>query len=425
MYYYVGAPNSVFSTFAFVGFVISFIPLPWHLETWNVGTCLYMIWTGLACLVFFIDSIVWNGNIGNWSPTWCDMSTHFLNGFNLAVPACCLCINRRLYQIASVRIVTPTRADKRRAIAIDLAIGLGLPILQIPLQYIVQGHRYNIFQDIGCLGETFETPVAVALFHLPPILVSCVSAVYSALSTRSFYHSRAQLKELLSESDTPNLNLNRYVRLMLLASTNLLLSVPAGVWVLWVNVRIVGLRPWVSWAATHSHFSRVVSVPGFFWRADVYTATSLETTRWLTVGCAFLFFAFFGFADEAVRNYRGAFGAVARRLGFATATAEAGAGSVHLNYPPMRAAGGATTTLPVFVSREAWQKRDISDHSLSDMGLDDDDKEQSLTPAHLDYAKSDSFSSHSSNSSPVDEMQLTSFHLTSNPLSPTDAAHTV
>lgn len=63
-----------------------------------------------------------------------ELATHFLNGYNLAVPACCLCINRRLYQIASVRTVTKTRADKRKAIWIDLAIGLGLPLLQIPLR---------------------------------------------------------------------------------------------------------------------------------------------------------------------------------------------------------------------------------------------------------------------------------------------------
>jgi pheromone a factor receptor len=148
----------------------------------HTGTCLYMIWTALACLVFFVDSIVWSGNAIDWAPAWCDISTHFLNGFNLAIPACSLCINRRLYQIASVRSVTKTRAEKRWVILTDLAIGLGLPLLQILLQYIVQGHRYNIFEDVGCLGETFETPVAIVLYHLPPILMGCISAVYCGTS---------------------------------------------------------------------------------------------------------------------------------------------------------------------------------------------------------------------------------------------------
>ncbi|KAJ7853006.1 GPCR fungal pheromone mating factor, partial [Mycena leptocephala] len=135
---------------------------------------------------------------------------------------------RQLYQIASVRTVTETRAEKRSAILIDLATGLGIPILQIPLQYIVQGHRYEIFEDIGCLGETDKTAPAVVLFDLPPILIGAVSAVY-CVSIKSFYHSRAQFRLLLFASVHANLNLNRYIRLMVLASTDLLLTTPLGI----------------------------------------------------------------------------------------------------------------------------------------------------------------------------------------------------
>ncbi|KAK7025127.1 pheromone B alpha 1 receptor [Favolaschia claudopus] len=360
MYFYTGPPNWVFSMFAFIGFLCSTIPLPWHLEAWNTGTCLYMIWTATACLVLFINSIVWNGNVIDWAPAWCDISTHFLNGFNLAIPAASLCINRRLYQIASVRTVTKTRAERRRAIIIDLLIGLGLPLLQIPLQYIVQGHRYNIFEDIGCLGETYETPVAIVLFHLPPIIVGCVSAVYCALSIKSFYHSRAQFKELLSSTNS-NLNLNRYIRLMLLASTDLFMTIPLSIWVLWVNVRVVGLSPWISWADTHSNFSRVVQIPGVFWRSDVYTVASLETTRWLTVACSFLFFAYFGFADEAIKNYRAAFTSVAKRMGYSTATMSSGqlsSNGTSSKSKPLTSTRGA---LPVFIRKDTTQKRDSFD----------------------------------------------------------------
>ncbi|KAJ7809993.1 pheromone B alpha 1 receptor [Mycena olivaceomarginata] len=362
-YFYTGAPNWVFSMFAFIGVLCSSIPLPWHLEAWNTGTCLYMIWSALACLVFFVNSIVWNGTVLDLSPTWCDISTHFLNGFNLAIPACSLCINRRLYQIASVRSVTKTRAEKHRAIMIDLAIGLGLPLLQIPLQYIVQGHRYNIFEDVGCIGETFETPVAIVLFHLPPLLVGCVSAVYCVLSIRAFYATRAQFKELLSSSN--NLNLNRYVRLMLLAGTDIAMTIPLSIWVLWVNARIVGISPWISWADTHSNFSRVVQVPGVIWRSDPYTVASLETTRWVTVVCSLLFFAYFGFADEAMKNYRGAWWSVAKRVGYSGATSSAtGLSSSNggsSKYPQMSVRG----TLPVFIRKDTSQKRDSFDSFTS------------------------------------------------------------
>ncbi|KAJ7823901.1 hypothetical protein B0H13DRAFT_2444779 [Mycena leptocephala] len=216
---------------------------------------------------------------------------------------------RQRYQIASVRTVTKNRAEERSAIHIDLAIGLGILLLRIPLQYIVEGHRYNIFEDISCLGETYETPLPSSSSTSPPHrrglcrLLWCVFPPPSSptllvqrtlihllllvLSIKFFYNSRS-LFRLLSASVHANLNLNRYLRLMGLAATKLLLTTPLGIWVLWVNVRVFGLSPWVS----------VVSV---------------ETLRWATVACALLF-AYFSFADEAIKNYREAFNSVARRV---------------------------------------------------------------------------------------------------------------
>jgi Pheromone A receptor len=52
-------------------------------------------------------------------------------GLNVAIPACSLCINRRLYKIATVKAVMITRSEKRRAVIIDLLIGIGLPLIQM------------------------------------------------------------------------------------------------------------------------------------------------------------------------------------------------------------------------------------------------------------------------------------------------------
>ena len=54
----------------------------------------------------------------------------------IAIPAASLCINRRLYRIASrIRVLNATtKADKRRAIMVDLAIGVGLPVLVMILR---------------------------------------------------------------------------------------------------------------------------------------------------------------------------------------------------------------------------------------------------------------------------------------------------
>ena len=52
-------------------------------------------------------------------------------GLNVAIPACSLCINRRLYKIATMNAVMFTSSDKRRAVIYDLFIGVGIPILQM------------------------------------------------------------------------------------------------------------------------------------------------------------------------------------------------------------------------------------------------------------------------------------------------------
>ena len=93
-----------------------------------------MAWTGLACLNLFINSIVWNDNAINWAPVWCDISSKLIVGVAVAIPAASLCINRRLYHIASVKSVTVTKAEKRRQIMVDLAIGLGLPVMEMILR---------------------------------------------------------------------------------------------------------------------------------------------------------------------------------------------------------------------------------------------------------------------------------------------------
>jgi len=111
------------------------IPMPWHIQAWNTGTCLYMMWTGLGCLNLFINSVVWNGNAINWAPVWCDISSKFIVGLAVAIPASSLCINRRLYHIACIRVVTSTKSDRRRAIMVDLAIGLGIPVLAMILHF--------------------------------------------------------------------------------------------------------------------------------------------------------------------------------------------------------------------------------------------------------------------------------------------------
>jgi len=336
------APNSVYTVFSFIGFVLCAIPFYWHLEAWNTGTCMYMAWTGIGCLIQCINSIVWNGNMVNRAPVYCDIVTHIQVGLNVAIPACSLCINRRLFKITRGNVVSITSSEKRRAVIVDLLICIGPPILQMIAQYIIALNRYNIYEDFGpfydnhVMGETF------LLFYAWPVVIGCISAVYCVLTIYTLVKHERQFSKIFSSNR--NLNRGRYLRLMGLSCIELLGTIPIGTYI----IAFYGhydehfhLKGWESWSQTHNngHYSAVFQIPSSYWKNNPDFKNGFEMYRWLLVACAFIFFAFFGFADEARRHYRLAFKSIATRVGYSTSSGT------------LQGSSNATSSLPYMTSK--------------------------------------------------------------------------
>ncbi|KAG9310932.1 STE3-domain-containing protein [Chiua virens] len=373
-------PNWFFSATSFIGFVLCMIPLPWHIEAWNTGTCLYMVWAGLACLNLFINSVVWNSDVIDKAPVWCDISTQIMIASAVALPAASLCINRRLYQIASVQSVTKSRAQKRRDIMIDLAIGLGLPVLQMALHTVVQSHRYVIIEEAGCFPFTLNTPASYPLVWAWPVAIGLVSASYCICTIRELAIRRAQFKEFLSANRS--LSSSRYFRLMGLAGVEMLFTVPLGCWSIYINLTTSTVEPYVNWDSAHANFGTIEQVPSVVWKQDSLSVASIETSRYGAVFCALLFFVFFGFADEARKNYRLAYTSVAKRVGLSTESFSA-TGTWSANSGPHRIFFSqtdpirihpATVDLPIcliFITQQTEKKRDSLTSFSSRMSLPD------------------------------------------------------
>lgn len=142
-------------------------------------------------------------------------ATRIYIGASVGIPAASLCINRRLYKIARMHAVAVTRSEvrrlllvvrnlltitlqKRRAILIDSLICVAFPLVCIALcegqsridhsranvivAYIVQGHRFNIFEIIGCFPAIYNTVPAYPLVYMWPVAIGTVSAVYCSTS---------------------------------------------------------------------------------------------------------------------------------------------------------------------------------------------------------------------------------------------------
>ena len=138
----------LFPIASFLGFVAVLIPLPWHLEAWNSGTCYYMFWVALSCLNQFVNSVTWANDAINRAPIWCDIckcdifdaistppayqivriATRIILAASVGIPASSLCIMRRLYSISKIHAVATSREDVR---------------LHIPFQILRMTHLFQ------------------------------------------------------------------------------------------------------------------------------------------------------------------------------------------------------------------------------------------------------------------------------------------
>lgn len=140
-----------------------------------------------------------------------------------------------------------------------------------------------------------------------------VTNKYTVLSLRAFSRRRAAFSEFLAT--TTSLTAGRYFRLMALAMTEMMLTVPLSIVSITLNATSSPLEPWRSWADTHFAFSRVEQYPAILWRANSTFSAAVQLGRWIDVAVAFIFFAYFGFASEARIQYCAAFWAVAKLFG--------------------------------------------------------------------------------------------------------------
>jgi len=303
--------NHVFSAFAFISFIIVSVPLAWHLEAWNSGICLYIFWVATSNLTLFINSIIWDGNAVDWAPVWCDITTRVTIGTSVAIPATLLCIQRRIYHaILNPRAVVTSGAEKRRLVIVDLMIGLGLPILNIILAYVVQLKRYYIVEDIGCSPFIYIDALALVLIPLWPLVISLISCIYGCLNIRQLWIKRRMLSSLMDTS-TGCISSTRYLRLLMLSGIDILITLP---FYIWIFTTWFPLLPWGTWTEIHVDWSVIEVVPAAIWRNDRTAVVSIELTRWISVIYAIIFFIFFGFAEEARKHYRSTLQTVAETV---------------------------------------------------------------------------------------------------------------
>ena len=125
--------------------------------------------------------------------------------------------------------------------------------------YIVQGHRFDIFEQIGCYPNIVNTLPAYFLVMMWPLIIGVISAVYcgtptflslghstssnsvAGLTLWSFLQRRAQFSQFMTPNST--LTMSRYFRLMALAGVELLCTIPLSIFQTVLNATAQPLDP--------------------------------------------------------------------------------------------------------------------------------------------------------------------------------------
>ncbi len=177
----------------------------------------------------------------------------------------------------------------------------------------MQGHRFNIYENIGCYPALYNTLLTYFLGLMWPIIIGLISATYAALSLRAFARRRLEFSQFLQTNRS--LTVNHYFRLMALALTEMIFTTPLAIFIIVLNTKAAPIEPWRSWDDTHLNYGRMELFPALIWRQAPLVVVAFETMRWVNPVCSFIFFGFFGFADEARKNYRAAYWRVAGLFG--------------------------------------------------------------------------------------------------------------
>ncbi|KAG9044464.1 a-factor receptor [Tulasnella sp. UAMH 9824] len=152
------------------------------------------------------------------------------------------------------------------------------------------------------------------MVYLPPILINIVSSVYAFLAIRAFLKQRKQLSAVLASSHS-GLTIGQYFRLVALAATQIICSLPISIYLMVTNIQR-GLAPWISWEDTHQGFNRVDFFPLSAIKTEPRFWVLLNLTRYMLPVSSFLFFIYLGISGESGTFYRKQFWRLAGVFGF-------------------------------------------------------------------------------------------------------------
>ena len=186
--------------------------------------------------------------------------------------------------------------------------------LCFPSDVVVQSHRGNIIEGLGCTPAINNVTLSYPLVLVWAPFLSFVAAIYACFSFRTFLllRRRNTINQLFSSGYS--IGKDYYLRLMCFSLIPLLLTFPVTLTSFLLNIKL-GPQPWVSWEDTYSNFDRFESYSAAVTEANPYVYATWMVNLCGCLVCCFLFFIFLGLNPEQRRQYRRWFFIILRPFG--------------------------------------------------------------------------------------------------------------
>ncbi|KZV71825.1 STE3-domain-containing protein [Peniophora sp. CONT] len=312
-------------------------------QSWNLGVAFLCFWLFFENTTRAVTTVLWSDNTHVMLHVYCDIVSHLDLLCYVVKPMSTLIITRRLYLITSLRsIELPNPAARRRDLLIEWTLGLGVPVIVAgPLYYVVQDSRFKVFQGFGCMISPAFSACTLMLLQswstIPP-LVSI--AFYYPRVVRILYRQSKDVNNFLRSNDS--VSRTNYIRILLLASIDVVLTLPVGVAYIALNI-LVALEPsnsmpfYPGWYHIHSVWSPKTMTYAELGARGTSSVVLQYFQHWTSPVLAFAIFGLFGVTAEARSSYRRVFCTVAGWFGSKPARharTSSPLGSIEFGYRP-------------------------------------------------------------------------------------------
>ncbi|VDB95513.1 unnamed protein product [Peniophora sp. CBMAI 1063] len=277
-------------------------------QSWNLGVAFLCFWLFWENLTLGINAVIWFDNADIELYVYCDVVSHMQEITAAVKPMATLIITRRLYLITSLRSVEPpTKAARRRDLAIEWALGLGIPLLVAgPLYYVVQWLRFEVVEGHGCVDSSDGSILDILLLKLWNVIPPLVSIIfYYPHVARVFYRHSREIDNFLQSNDS--VSRTNYFRILALASIDVLLTLPIGIATVVLDVKdSLSLGPisfYLGWTYDHTDWQPESLSYTDTVSQGTFEVAQLYFTYWTSPILAFVIFGLFGVTSEARVSY--------------------------------------------------------------------------------------------------------------------------